>query len=102
MGLDDLLDAPIFSSVVKVRKPDPRIYLLACERLSVAPGACLFVGDGGSRELSGAAVAGMTPVCIRSATEDGYDAHRVDAEIWHGPSIKALQEVLAIVDGSMV
>ena len=98
LGLDDLLDAPIFSSVVKLRKPDPRIYLLACERLSVAPRACLFVGDGGSRELSGAAAAGMTPICIRSATEDGYDPHRVDAETWHGPSIRALREVLAIVE----
>ena len=97
LGLAELIDAPIFSSVVKVRKPDPRIYLLACERLAVEPQACLFVGDGGSRELSGAENAGMTAVCIRAASEFGYDPHRIDAETWHGATIGALSEVLGLL-----
>ena len=98
LGLADLIDTPVFSSVVKVRKPDPRIYMLACERLAVAPEDCLFVGDGGSRELSGAEAVGMTALCIRSASEDGYDPHRIDAETWHGPTIGALAEVLDVLD----
>lgn len=40
-------------------KPDPAIYLLACRRLGVAPEDCVFVGDGGDRELEGAAAVGM-------------------------------------------
>ncbi|MFO7975833.1 MAG: HAD family hydrolase [Candidatus Hydrogenedentota bacterium] len=99
-GLVDLIDIPIFSSLARLRKPDPRIYRLACEALAVAPETCLFVGDGGSRELSGAEAVGMAAVCIRSASEDGYDPHRIDAEIWPGPTIRALQEVLAIVDAA--
>jgi len=98
LDLARLVDAPIFSSVAKMRKPDPGIYLLACERLAVMPQRCLFVGDGGSHELSGAEAVGMTAVCIRSPREEGYDPHRVDPEIWHGLTIVALGEVLGIID----
>lgn len=55
-------DAAIFSCDVGTAKPDPAIYLAACEALGVAPDECLFVGDGGSDELRGAAALGMTPV----------------------------------------
>ena len=98
LGLEPLIDAPVFSCTAKVRKPDPRIYRMACGRLGVPPDACLFVGDGGSRELSGAEAAGMTAVCIRAASEDGYDPHRVDPETWHGPLIAALGEILPLLD----
>lgn len=98
LGLEQLIDAPIFSCVVKLCKPDPRIYQLACERLGVRPGDCLFVGDGGSQELSGAEAVGMTAVCIRAASEENYDPHRVDAETWHGPRITSLGEILPYLD----
>ena len=48
-----LVDTPIFSCTVRLRKPDPRIYKLACEQLGVEPKDCLYVGDGLSDELSG-------------------------------------------------
>ena len=40
------VDVEVFSSEVGLRKPQPEIYLLECERLGVEPGACLYVGDG--------------------------------------------------------
>lgn len=52
-------DDVIFSYKVGLAKPDPRIYRLGCERLSVAPEEALFVGDGGSDELNGAFGAGL-------------------------------------------
>ena len=55
-------DAAIFSCNVGAAKPDPAIYLAACEALGVAPAECLFVGDGGADELRGAAALGMIPV----------------------------------------
>ena len=55
-------DAAIFSCDVGAAKPDAGIYLAACETLGVAPAECLFVGDGGSDELRGAAALGMVPV----------------------------------------
>ncbi|WP_158289395.1 HAD family hydrolase [Paenibacillus flagellatus] len=58
--LAEWFDDVVFSYRVGCAKPDPAIYGLACERLEVRPGDCLFVGDGGSDELNGAARAGMT------------------------------------------
>src|SRR5438874_2735987 len=49
-----LLDACVYSVEVGACKPDPAIYLAACRRLGVSPPECLYVGDGGGRELSGA------------------------------------------------
>ena len=47
-------DDVVLSCAVGLRKPDPAIYQLACERLGVEPEECLFVGDGANDELAGA------------------------------------------------
>jgi len=95
--LAPLVDAAVFSSEVHLKKPDPAIYHLACERLGVTPPQCVYVGDGGSRELSGAAAVGMTPVLIRVPYENEADVHRVDGEEWGGLRVSSLSEVLALV-----
>lgn len=94
-ALVPLIEAPVFSCAVGLKKPDPRIYHLACERLAVDSRACLYVGDGGSRELTGAAQVGMHPVLIRD--RDERDAFRVDGEDWDGLAISTLHEVLSLV-----
>jgi epoxide hydrolase-like predicted phosphatase len=43
--LAELFDDTVISGEVGVHKPEPEIYLLACERLSVKPSACVFVDD---------------------------------------------------------
>lgn len=40
-----LFDEIIESSVVGVRKPEPRFYEIACERLGVDPSECVFLDD---------------------------------------------------------
>ena len=90
-----LLDVAILSSEVKLTKPDPRIYQIVCERLEVEPGRCLYVGDGGSGELTGASEFGMDPVLIR-APYDTVNGHR---EEWTGTRISEIQEVLDLVRG---
>ena len=84
-------------AAVGLKKPDPRIYELACERLGVTPEKCLFVGDGGSRELSGASAVGMAAVLIRVPDDAGDGAFRRDAEEWDGARVAALQEVLELL-----
>lgn len=92
-----LIDVAVFSCIAGLKKPDPRIYLLACEQLGVTPDECLYVGDGGSRELSGAAAVGMHPVLIRLPDDDRRDPHRVDAEDWSGPRISKIGDVLLLL-----
>ena len=53
----------IFSHAVGMVKPDLHIYQLACKNLDVAPSDCIFIGDGNSDELRGAAQVGMSPFC---------------------------------------
>jgi HAD superfamily hydrolase (TIGR01509 family) len=53
-------DTVVFSYEAGLAKPDRRIYELACLRLCVPAEESLFVGDGGSNELVGAQLAGLT------------------------------------------
>ena len=57
----ELFDAVVISSEVGLRKPDPEIYALACERLGLAPERCVFVDDLGGN-LKPAAAIGIATV----------------------------------------
>lgn len=57
--LAEIFDSTIFSYEVKYAKPNPQIYLTACKSLHIAPQDSIFIGDGGSNELQGAADVGM-------------------------------------------
>jgi putative hydrolase of the HAD superfamily len=100
-SLAPLIDVPIFSSSVGLKKPDPRIFRLACERLGVAPKKSLFMGDGGSNELSGARSVGMFPVLIRVPYETTPNTRRHDEEQWHGIQITAVKDILPFVDEAL-
>jgi putative hydrolase of the HAD superfamily len=88
-----LIDVLVFSSEVGMRKPDAEIYLSATEGLGVPPSACLYVGDGSNRELSGAAAVGMHPVLIRDPSEGEGSVFRVHVDEWDGPAIRSIEEV---------
>jgi len=65
-GADDVLalfDHVIESSVIGVRKPDPRFYEIACERAGVAPSEAVFLDDLGVN-LKTAAAMGMTTIKV--------------------------------------
>jgi putative hydrolase of the HAD superfamily len=93
--LAPLIDQPIFSCLVGVQKPDPRIYQITVKRLAVKPKDCLYIGDGDSNELTGALKVGMIPILIRNSDEVRTDVHRVDFEgdNWQGKVITSLKEV---------
>jgi putative hydrolase of the HAD superfamily len=92
--LASLIDAPVFSCVEGMRKPEPRFYMTAVDRLAVSPGNCVYVGDGIGQELHGAAGLGMHAVQILVPGEDNYDRYRGE---WNGPVISSLREILEIV-----
>ncbi|EIL98318.1 HAD family hydrolase [Rhodanobacter thiooxydans] len=50
-----------------VAKPDPRIFLAAAERLGVAPGQILHVGDDPAMDMAGARDAGLRTAWINRA-----------------------------------
>ncbi|MEV0454366.1 HAD family hydrolase [Catellatospora methionotrophica] len=71
LPVNRLLHAKVFSVQTGCSKPDPRIYLAACDQLDVTPEECVFIGDGGSRELTGAQALGIR--AIRLAAPDLAD-----------------------------
>jgi putative hydrolase of the HAD superfamily len=92
-----LVHIPVFSCEVGIKKPDPRIYQLLCERLEVEPKECLYVGDGDSSELEGALEVGMDPVLIRVQSEGDHDRDRPSADLWNGKKVSGLSDVLQYV-----
>ena len=95
--LAQYIDAPVFSCEEQIKKPSPRIYEIACERLNVQPQVCLYVGDGSDKELSTAAALGMLPILKRTDLTDVYDPHRPEVENWQGIAIDEIVELCNIV-----
>ena len=85
-GIDDLaelFDVVVESAEVGLRKPDPRIYELACTRLSVQPSETVFLDDLG--------------VNLKPARELGMTTIKV---IDPGSALRELGDVLAIPLGA--
>jgi putative hydrolase of the HAD superfamily len=61
-------DVIVESSVVGVRKPEPRFYEIACELLMVEPVECVFLDDLGIN-LKPAAAMGMTTIKVSTAAQ---------------------------------
>ena len=55
-GVDDLVDAYLLSFERGMEKPDPRIFRTACDKLGVAPGDALMVGDDRVADVGAAAL----------------------------------------------
>jgi putative hydrolase of the HAD superfamily len=97
-----LLSTCVYSVEVGVCKPHPRMYLTACDRLRVEPADCLYVGDGGSRELSGARALGIT--AVRLAAPDLGRHLQFDADFgwrgWIAPSLTQAVDAFVPLGGS--
>ena len=61
-------DHVVESSKVGVRKPDPAIYLMACEALGVIPGQCVYLDDLGIN-CKPAAALGMAAIKVSSGDQ---------------------------------
>jgi len=65
-----LFDAEVFSCHVGSMKPELAIYGECLTRLGLTAGECIFVGDGGSNELTGAREAGLFSVFFSGVMEE--------------------------------
>ncbi len=83
------MDAVIFSCKERLLKPEPAIYLKACQALGVEPAQCLYVGDGSDNELRGAAALGMRTI---RTLEYAYSD-----PTWTGESIGKLREIIDLL-----
>ena len=61
LNLSDTFDIHISSGREGVRKPDPAIYMIACQRLEVEPKECVFMDDT-EENIAGAQKIGMKTI----------------------------------------
>lgn len=73
LPLDELFDHVIDSSEVGVRKPDPRIFLLAVERMGVEPSRSLFIDDYDGNVI-GARAVGLEAICCGYTAQTAQQA----------------------------
>ncbi|MFT4217081.1 MAG: HAD family hydrolase [Micropruina sp.] len=91
--LAPFFEAVSFSCETGFRKPAPHAYLAATRQLGLRPDECLFVGDGGSFELTGAQALGMHTV--RLVTQGANAGESIDEDTeWSGPHIADLRSLL--------
>jgi len=58
-GVTGYFKTVILSSKVRIRKPDPAIYLLAARVMGVDPAKCAYLGDNPIRDVEGTQAAGF-------------------------------------------
>jgi HAD superfamily hydrolase (TIGR01509 family) len=63
-----LVDVIIYSYEVGLAKPDPRVYQLLCDRLSVSPGEVVFLADR-PENVDGACEVGIHALLHQSAAQ---------------------------------
>lgn len=82
LGLDGAFDAVVTSDDVRRGKPHPDVFLMAAERLNVAPADCLVIEDA-PRGIEAARRAGMRALAVRTSYNAGLPlrAHGVIASL---------------------
>jgi len=69
-GIDQLVDAIVFSSEVGRRKPAPEVYQAALDALGTGPARTMFVGDRVREDYEGPRALGMRAVIVTAHAEE--------------------------------
>lgn len=94
-NLTQYFDVVLLSCVEGIRKPDPRLSAMACERLGVAPARCVYIGDNLKRDIEGTKTAGFGMFILYTSPEQLKrekinDENRPDAIIYDFAELKEL------------
>ncbi|HYF96208.1 MAG TPA: HAD family hydrolase [Symbiobacteriaceae bacterium] len=75
-GLGGYFDAVLDSDVVGSRKPDTRIFAIACAATGVRPEEAVHIGDSPCADVAGAQAAGVRPLLLDALDlfGDGFDS----------------------------
>ena len=83
----------VFSQDVGVHKPDPLVFLRACERAGCSPSELIHAGDSLETDVAGAHGVGAVSVWLNRA------ADRNGTGVLPHYEIQSLGELVAIVEG---
>ncbi len=91
-GMLEFLTPRVYSSTVRFRKPNARIFRIALQQAGVEPAETLFVGDSPGADVQGANRAGLV-----SVLKDPFDAFARRGPVANH-RIRRLAELIEIVD----
>jgi putative hydrolase of the HAD superfamily len=89
LGVTRYFDVRVISGVEGVEKPDPRIFLLALDRMGVEAGEAVYVGDSVQFDVEPAAAVGMLGVLLDRRGR--HPDHK-------GPRITSLDELPEVLE----
>lgn len=81
LGIDGYFEVIVDSTLEGVRKPSPRIFAIALERMGITPEEAAHVGDMYGSDVLGARDAGMAPVWYNLRKCEAFDSYRPDHEV---------------------
>lgn len=87
--------AVLLSSKVRIRKPDPAIYMLACRAINSKPETCAYIGDNPSRDVEGTRKAGFG-MMVRFDEPDTITKEPPTLDLQPDYIIKGIPELLDI------
>ena len=85
----------VLSSKVRIRKPDPAIYLLACRAIGSEPQQCAYVGDNPIRDVQGTRDAGFA-MMIRIDEPDTIANEPQEITLFPDHTITTISQLLDI------
>ena len=91
-GLESLFKEIVISGIYGIGKPRPEIFLHLTDRLGVAPGEAVMVGNSLERDISGARNAGITSIWLKVSGSEEPDAVEADFSITGLAELPALLE----------
>ncbi|NIS36425.1 MAG: HAD-IA family hydrolase [Actinobacteria bacterium] len=94
LGLDRYMPVAVSAGHAGTAKPDPAIFLHACDALGFAPREVVHVGDHPVEDVRGARDAGMVTVWINRGGAAWEHDHRADFEVSDLAGLVALLEAL--------
>jgi putative hydrolase of the HAD superfamily len=90
-GFKGSFETVVDSHLVGVEKPDPAIFRIALERMSLHADRAVYVGDLPEVDVKGARAAGIAPILV-----DRHDIHS-DVDV---PRIRSLRELPPLIGGA--
>lgn len=98
LGMIHYFDVTTFSNELRIRKPDPRIFLYTLDQLKSHPKTSLHIGDIVELDVLGAKNAGMISVHFNPNQTHYAEIRSQDTEFVPDFSIKELTELKIILD----
>lgn len=83
LGIDKFFEHMVLSTHFGFKKPDPRLFAIACNLLNVTPAEAVYVGDNPEKDIEGARETGMRTILVDRGQLRGAEGSDFQArDLW--------------------